>query len=119
MKTVWQEHSSAKQLLQNSYFADLDHNQLKLIKHMYGILASNNRGKVYTYETGNVVADQCATTEKHLADIKWCTFDPTTEYANVNRSIGLAVNGTVIVYKVQWFPGEGFYSATYFSQQPV
>ena len=130
METVWQEHNSAKQLLQNSYFADLDHNQLKLIKHMYGILASNNRGKVYTYETGNVVADQCATTEKHLADMVWLQWDTTMEKIRGNSNV-IKWSGRIpeklrapfytlgAIYKVQWYPGEGFYSATYFSQQPI
>tara|TARA_R100001082_G_C4322182_1_gene141643 strand:+ start:167 stop:607 length:441 start_codon:yes stop_codon:yes gene_type:complete len=142
METVWQEHNSAKQLLQNSNFASLEPNQLKLIKGWYNDLATDsfNRtgllGKVYTYESGNVVADQCATTEKHLADIAWLQWDTTMEKIRGNSNVikwsgripekllrfrgkSYPYNTLGAIYKVQWYPGEGFYSATYFSQQPV
>lgn len=121
METVWQEHNSAKQLVQNSNFASLEPNQLKLIKGWYKSLATGSHGKVYTYESGNVVADQCATTEKHLADMVWLQWDTTMEKIRGNSNVicwsGRTLGATI--YKVQWYPGEGFYSATYFSQQPV
>tara|TARA_R110002020_G_scaffold183295_8_gene379510 strand:- start:1621 stop:2025 length:405 start_codon:yes stop_codon:yes gene_type:complete len=131
MKTVWQEHNSAKQLVQNSNFASLEPNQLKLIKGWYKSLATGSHGKVYTYESGNVVADQCATTEKHLADMVWLQWDTTMEKIRGNSNVikwsgriaeklrGFPYNTLGAIYKVQWYPGEGFYSATYFSQQPI
>lgn len=130
METAWQEHSSAKQLVQNSNFASLEPNQLKLIKGWYKSLATGSHGKVYTYESGNVVADQCATTEKHLADMVWLQWDTTMEKIRGNSNV-ICWSGRIpeklrapfytlgAIYKVQWYPGEGFYSATYFSQQPI